>query len=382
MVLSMYVDVDDAPEDDERILSLALEQSLMAAQLGFNPFFTEHHFRGPWHSNPMQFAAYVAPLIPEDVWLGFGVLSLGYYHPVRLLESMNMLDQLTKGRAVFGVGSGFSGIEPPGLGLTPEHHGSSRAADEALDILQKLWAFRNGDPEYAFETEVYRGTIARRVVPGPYRKPHPTIITTARREPALIRAAQNGWPVFAGTWGDHEYLIEQMRTYRRLLAEANHPQRVIDECLQWCTYDWLSVVVADSDEQALAKAHEARTERMAFRQQAAEKHGQSTHGPAMMRGPGKPNAGAFARGGDMDHIIAGNPDTVAAEVQKLIDVGINHILVRFMGEWPGETQPINERSMRLFSTEVLPRFKDVPPISEPRQIDPSYVSPAEARGIG
>ena len=89
MVLSMYVDVgDDKGATDERILDAAVEQSLLAGKLGFNPWYTEHHFRGPWHSSPLQFAAYIAPQLPPGRRLGFGVLSVPYYHPVRLAEQM------------------------------------------------------------------------------------------------------------------------------------------------------------------------------------------------------------------------------------------------------------------------------------------------------
>src|SRR5688572_24156541 len=86
LVLTMYLDCQDQPEDDEKILQVAIDQSLTAAQLGMNPFFTEHHFRGPWHSAPLQFAAYLAPQIPPDCYLGFAVLSMPFYHPVRLVE--------------------------------------------------------------------------------------------------------------------------------------------------------------------------------------------------------------------------------------------------------------------------------------------------------
>jgi hypothetical protein len=75
---------------------------------------------------------------------------------------------------------------------------------------------------------------------------------------------------------------------------------VIDDCLRWCTCDWLAVVVADTDEEAQARA---------------------------------------------------------AEAQELADLGINHLLVRFLGEWPGKTRHISEASMKLFSKEVMPRFK-------------------------
>ena len=72
MVLTMYVATEDGPDVDERILGIAIEQSLLAAELGFNPWFTEHHFRGPWHSNPIQFASFIAPQMPRDRYLGFG----------------------------------------------------------------------------------------------------------------------------------------------------------------------------------------------------------------------------------------------------------------------------------------------------------------------
>jgi hypothetical protein len=38
-------------------------------------------------------------------------------------------------------------------------------------------------------------------------------------------------------------------------------------------------------------------------------------------------------------------------------MGIQHVLVRFMGEWSGETRHISEASMRLFARDVMPRFR-------------------------
>ncbi len=109
MVLSMYVDADEDPAEDERILQAAIEQSLLAGELGFNPWYTEHHFRGPWHSAPIQFAAYIAPQLPPERRLGFGVLSVPYHHPVRLVEQMNLLDQLTSGTRCSASAAAFRG---------------------------------------------------------------------------------------------------------------------------------------------------------------------------------------------------------------------------------------------------------------------------------
>ena len=368
MVLTMYVAVEDDPDADERILGIAVEQALLAAELGYNPWFTEHHFRGPWHSNPIQFASYIAPQIASDRYLGFGVLSIPYYHPVRLVESMNQLDQLTKGRTLYGLGSGFAGIEPMGLGLDAEYHRSGRAAEDTLDIMQRLWAFRTGDPTYDFETPTQKGSIVRRVTPAPYRKRHPTVIRTASRDASVVKAAQLGLPAFLGTFSAESSLLEQVRAYRKTLAAANHPREVVEECLRWCTCDWLAVVVADTDEEAQARAAQAKAEHLTLRNQYTERYG-AILGPVVNRKPGHSAAAAYAAGGDMYQTIAGNPDTVAAKVRELSDIGINHLLIRFLGEWPGETRHISEASMRLFAREVIPRFKDIPPLRDPLALE-------------
>ncbi|MBN9080388.1 MAG: hypothetical protein BGP04_19150 [Rhizobiales bacterium 62-17] len=360
MVLTMYTAVDDSPANDERILGIAVEQSLLAAELGYNPWFTEHHFRGAWHSNPIQFAAYIAPQIGPDRYLGFGVLSIPYYHPVRLVESMNQLDQLTKGRTLYGLGSGFAGLEPLGMGLTAEYHSSGKAAEDALVAMERLWDFKTGDPDLIIDTPVYKGTIRRRVTPAPYRKHHPTVIRTASRDASVVKAAQRGLPAFLGTFGSESPLEDQIRMYRETLLAAQHPQPVIDECLRWCTCDWLAVVVADTEEEAQARAELARAEHLAMRQKYISEHG-PLHGPVVHKKANESTPNAYAAGGDMHELIAGTPDMVAKRVQELADLGINHLLVRFLGEWPGETRYISEASMRLFAREVMPRFTSVAP---------------------
>ena len=364
MVLTMYVAVEDSPAADERVLGIAVDQSLLAGELGYNPWFTEHHFRGSWHSNPIQFAAYIAPQIPRDRYLGFGVLSMPYYHPVRLVESMNQLDQLTKGHTLYGLGSGFAGIEPPGLGIDVDYHRSGRAAEDTVEIMQRLWEFRTGDPEYLFETDTYRGSIKRRVTPAPYRGQHPICIRTASRDSSVATAAKKGLPAFLGTFAAESPLVDQIRIYRQALAAAGHSREVVEECLRWCTVDWLAVVVADTDAEAERRAAEAKAEHLAMRKAYNDRYG-AILGPTVARRPGQGHAAAYAAGGDMANIIAGNPDTVAKKVQELVDLGINHLLVRFLGEWPGETKPISEASMKLFAREVLPRFKDTPPLKDP-----------------
>ncbi len=352
MTMNMFFPDYDDTDLDHGIIRMTVEQAIWFAELGYHVWFTDHHFRGPWHSNTLQFAAYVAPQLPRDRYMGFGVLSIPFYHPLRLVESMNLLDHLTEGRVLFGVGSGWPGVEPTGLGVDPEYHGSGRAAEDTLDVMDRLWNFKSGDPEYTFSVGANSGRITRRVMPAPYTKPHPIIIRTASREASLIRAGKMGWPAFFGIFGTDAR--EQMRIYRQALDAANHPPDVVENALRWCSFDWLSTVVAPTDAEAKEREAIAKAEQMAIRRRYIERYG-VLEGPVIKAPAGKATA-SYAAGGDMTDVIAGSPETVAAKVQALADIGINHLHVRFLGEWNGETRHVAHDSAVLFANEVMPRF--------------------------
>ncbi|API59701.1 hypothetical protein BSL82_10530 [Tardibacter chloracetimidivorans] len=66
----------------------------------------EHHSTG-WEvvGSPEVFLAYAAART-ERIRLGTGVISLPYHHPFNVAERLVLLDHLTRGRAILGVGPG------------------------------------------------------------------------------------------------------------------------------------------------------------------------------------------------------------------------------------------------------------------------------------
>jgi hypothetical protein len=58
----------------------------------------------------------------------------------------------------------------------------------------------------------------------------------------------------------------------------------------------------------------------------------------------------------MDGVIAGSPETIIQRVAELDELGVNHLLLRFLGEWHGRTRWISEQSLSLFSERVRPWF--------------------------
>jgi alkanesulfonate monooxygenase SsuD/methylene tetrahydromethanopterin reductase-like flavin-dependent oxidoreductase (luciferase family) len=100
----------------------------------------------------------------------------------------------------------------------------------------------------------------------------------------------------------------------------------------------------------------ARAERMELRKRFLAHAPQEVHGPAVARPGSAPTPTQFAAGGDMTELVAGDPEQVAERVRRLRDLGVNHLLLRFLGEWHGETRWIAEQSMRLFAEHVMPEF--------------------------
>ncbi len=169
-------------EQDEQVIDAIVEQSLAADRLGFRGvFFPEHHFHGysPTGSAPFQIASYIAPQLTQ-AWLGIAVVVVPLHHPVHLVEQMNLLDHLAKGRVLYGIGSGIHAEEGVGFGLDYDYQIKSQTA-ENLAIAEQLWDHRLGDPPFHFATPNYAGWLLERIVPAPYRKRRPNIMGVATR---------------------------------------------------------------------------------------------------------------------------------------------------------------------------------------------------------
>ena len=87
-------------------------------QLGFDSVWSvEHHFNGyAMCPNPLKFLTYIAARTSR-VKLGSMVVVAPWHHPIRVAEDVSVLDQISGGRVVLGVGRGVSKTEFDGFGL-------------------------------------------------------------------------------------------------------------------------------------------------------------------------------------------------------------------------------------------------------------------------
>jgi alkanesulfonate monooxygenase SsuD/methylene tetrahydromethanopterin reductase-like flavin-dependent oxidoreductase (luciferase family) len=102
---------------DHEVWSAEAAMAVAAERLGYDSVWTvEHHFTDYTMSpNPLQFLSWVAGST-RSVKLGSMVCVLPWHDPVRLAEDASVLDHLSGGRLVLGIGRGLARVEFDGLG--------------------------------------------------------------------------------------------------------------------------------------------------------------------------------------------------------------------------------------------------------------------------
>src|SRR5258708_59956 len=116
-----------------------LEQIVRLEELGFDEVWVgEHHSTGyEIIGSPEVFLAHVAAKT-QRIKLGTGVISVPYHHPFMICERMVLLDHLSHGRVVMGLGPGALPTDVAMWGIDPMETGPGLAEGiEAIIALLK-----------------------------------------------------------------------------------------------------------------------------------------------------------------------------------------------------------------------------------------------------
>ncbi len=138
-------------------------------RLGFYAYHIAEH-----HGTPLGFApspgVFLAAVAARTKRLRIGplVYSLPLYHPIRLLEEICMLDQLSGGRFELGVGRGVSPIEVGFYGV--DHAAGPRQFPEALRLVKQGLA----NQTLTFHGEFYDFDDVPMALQ-PIQRPHPPL---------------------------------------------------------------------------------------------------------------------------------------------------------------------------------------------------------------
>lgn len=121
--------------------TLAIERELETVEhmdrLGFDEaWFGEHHSAGMELFGSPEIMIAAAAARTKHIRLGTGVVSLPYHNPLMVADRINLLDHLTRGRVMFGVGSGALPQDAYMLGVQVEK--LKDMLEEGLEAVSRL----------------------------------------------------------------------------------------------------------------------------------------------------------------------------------------------------------------------------------------------------
>jgi alkanesulfonate monooxygenase SsuD/methylene tetrahydromethanopterin reductase-like flavin-dependent oxidoreductase (luciferase family) len=312
------------PRTVPQLYGEVMRQCELAESLGYDTFFcAEHHFHeyGVVPDPAVMLSALAQRT--RRIRLGTAISILGFHDPRRIAESYAMLDMMSGGRLVFGVGSGYLAHEFVGYGRDPKE--KRERFNENLDIVQRL---------LAGETLAYEGRFSRsdkvvlNVRPHEGRMP-PVYVAVLAREAAFHVGKQRNriFTVPYASCRDFDDIGSLLREYREGRSQAGMSSDEDDHVFTLHTH------VAASDQEAKAQCKAAYDLYVDTRLYAKKHVYEDIIGNGIC--------------------LFGSVQTVAEKLVRLHKMGIRHVAT--MHNFGALEAPLVERSMTLFAREVMPK---------------------------
>jgi probable F420-dependent oxidoreductase len=164
--------------------------------------------------DPLETLSYLAGNT-NQISLGTCLIDMLFHNPVVLARQFATLDVLSNGRAIAGLGIGWSKDEYEVSGVHFEYRG--QRANEFLQILKRIWT----DEVVEFKGQFY-SIPASKIGPKPVQKPHPTVLLGGFSPKTFLRIVNyaDGWLPVAG-FGPLEQLEQTINSLREDARKAN-----------------------------------------------------------------------------------------------------------------------------------------------------------------
>ena len=164
--------------------------------------------------DPLETLTYVAAKT-NKIALGTSVMDILFHSPVILARRFATLDLLSEGRAIAGLGIGWSKDEYQASNMPFKDKGER--ANEFLQVLKRIWT----DDVVEFKGKYYN-IPASKIGPKPVQKPHPPIYMggfSPNTYSRIVNYDTNGWLGLIG--GPLEYLDNTIKTIQNIANKAN-----------------------------------------------------------------------------------------------------------------------------------------------------------------
>jgi alkanesulfonate monooxygenase SsuD/methylene tetrahydromethanopterin reductase-like flavin-dependent oxidoreductase (luciferase family) len=297
-----------------------LDQGILADQLGYDAFFVaEHHFHEYGAvPNPAIFLTALAQHT-KRIKLGPAISILTFHNPLTVAENYAMLDILSNGRLILGLGSGYLKHEFEGYDIDPET--KRERFDENLAVLKHALNSQRINIKGKYGNYLNVQTNVR-----PTQAQIPLYVAVLRAE-AAYHVGKQGHNIICVPYASVEHfngIGTLYHDFKRGFAESG--QSDPRSLFAFHTH------VAETDEQARENCEVAFNLYVRTRLYAK----QQTYNDVLVSGI---------------HLF-GSPETVANKIVELNQFGIDHLmLLQNFGMLPPQ---LVKNSMELFMTKVKP----------------------------
>lgn len=311
-----------------------------AEELGFvSAFQASHHVQKDGFCPSPLVAMAGAAAVTKTMRIGTSVLLVALYAPLKLAEDVAVLDNLSRGRFVFGIAPGYVSQEFAAHGVPRDERGAR--FEEAIDLMIKAWT----SEKFSFDGRFFKIPEAQ-VTPKPVQKPHPAIWYGVSHPAALRRAAKRRFVQIMSPRHGIAELKEHYATYETAAKAEGFtiPERPIIR----------QVFVAETTERAEALAAPAVNYLYRELYGAA-----SAAGDRVLRND---KGEAIANSGDVGfenfkaRYIIGNPDLAIRKIKEYEREMNPSEMICWM-HMPGIRGADAMRSVELFAREVMPAFR-------------------------
>ena len=340
---------------DLEVYQNELKLADLAEPLGFDSIWgVEHHFTDyTMCPDVLQFLSYMAGRT-ERVQLGSMVVVLPWHDPMRIAEQFSVLDHLSGGRAIIGVGRGLGRGGFGGFRLDMSES-RTRFAESAKMLVDSL---ENGVAE--FDGELIKQPKVD-IRPKPYKSFQGRTYAAAVSPESSLALAQLGLGILIIPQKPWSEVENELKAYREIFQEVNgapapppivvgftfcheDQDRAKEMASEYVGNYWDSIM----DHYEFRSDHLKETKGYEYYGKFTEKIEQY----------GTQDVKDFF----LDLQVWGTPDQCYDKIMSTRNrVGSDSFLAAFsFGAMPYDEV---EKSMRLFAKEVLPRLKELPAIA-------------------
>jgi len=313
---------------DELSANSISSQARFGESLGFDSFWLpENHFNEIALPDPLMLLSAVSATT-SSIKLGTSSYLLPLRNPLMAAEQVAILDNLSHGRLILGVGRGYATGTLKAFNVKPQE--KRERFEWCLKIMLEAWAGKGVSLNDEF-TPV-------NVKPLPIQAPHPPIWIAANHDNAIKRAARRGYSWYVNPHAGYETIKRQIELYHETAenADSGAPKKlpIMRE-----------VFVHDDRKTAFTEANKF----LGGKYEAYSQWGQDKALPE-----DDEFSDEFVELAK-DRFVIGNPEDCVQDLLKYKELGMEYGIFRMM--YPGMSLNSGMQLLETFASKVMPHIK-------------------------